>query len=288
MAIMQETLNYAALGPITSLDFDEQGVPPEALRHFSEGVALLEKGNYQDALDAFEQALEHKRDFVEAWRNKGAALARVGRYHEALDASKKAITLSGDAPDVLAWLSKGAILASLGRIEEAQECYDKVLGLNLEAPAAWAWLGKGLVLCQLINYKEAHQAFQNAFNLRNSLPDGGTPIFEVWSRMTLTQGLDALLAQNVRDFEEAGLKYIDILEKAQQDGMGRVVEDALSQCKAELKKKRERKAFEELEVFINLVKIKDPFEGWRAIGESISEKWPTGHSVVKAVREMRR
>ena len=288
MTIMAETLNFAALEPLTSLDFDEQDVPPEALRHFSEGVALLEKGKYQDALDAFEQALEHKRDFVEAWRNRGAALMRVGRYDEALDAFKKAITLSGDAPDPRMWLAKGVVLASLERPEEALESYEKALGLSLDAPAAWAWLGKGVVLCQLINYKDAHQAFQNAFNLRNTLPGGGTDIYEVWSTMTLAQGLDALLGQNIRGFEEAGLKYIDILEKAQQDGMGRVVEDALTQFKAGLKKAKERRAFEELYVFINLMKIKDPFEGWRAIGKVVSERWPKGHSVVKAVREMRR
>ena len=61
-----------------------------------------------------------------------------------------------------------------------------------------------------------------------------------------------------------------------------------SSSKKRLKKPNEKKAFEELEVFIRLMRIKDPFEGWRALGKEVSKRWPKGHSVVKAVREMRR
>ena len=70
--------------------------------------------------------------------------------------------------------------------------------------------------------------------------------------------------------------------------MGQVVEDIVARVKAGLKKKKEIKAFEELELFINLMRIKDPFEGWWAIGKALSERWPKGHSVANAVREMRR
>ncbi len=116
----------------------------------------------------------------------------------------------------------------------------------------------------------------------------GAELYKIEAITALKYGLSGLLTPNIRAFEEAGLKYIDILEKAQRDGMGQVVEDALAQFKASLKKKKERRAFDELEVFINLMKIKDPFEGWRAIGKVVSERWPKGLDCVKAVREMRR
>ncbi len=96
------------------------------------------------------------------------------------------------------------------------------------------------------------------------------------------------MQQNLHAFEEAGLKYIDILEKAEQDGLDDVVEEARAQFRASINKKKELKAFEELELFINLMKIKDPFEGWRAIGKVVSERWPKGLDCVKAVREIRR
>ena len=113
-------------------------------------------------------------------------------------------------------------------------------------------------------------------------------LYEEWAKVTLAQGLSGLLEQRIRAFEEAGLQYIDILEKAQEDGLAGTVEEARNRFKASLKTKKKLRAFEELELFIDIVKIKDPFEGWRALGKAISERWPKGHSVAKAIREMRR
>lgn len=124
--------------------------------------------------------------------------------------------------------------------------------------------------------------------LKSKAPAGDYDLYSESSTLTLEQGLNALLAHDITAFEDAGLKYIDILEKAHQDGMGQVVEDALTHFKAGLKKTKEQRAFEELELFINLMNIKDPFEGWRALGKAMSERWPKGLSAVQAVREMRR
>ena len=210
----------------------------------------MQQEKYQEALEAFDRALEYREDFPNAWYNKGMALGSLGRYQETLYPYNHALRFKENFPH--------------------------------------AWNNLGLALCLLGRLREAQHAFQMAFNFRVGLSEFGAGLFKIWTTLTLAQGLDALLSQNIRDFEETGLKYIDILEKAQQDGMGQVVEDALTQFKCGLKKKKEQRAFAELEVFINLMKIKDPFEGWRAIGKVVSERWPKGQSVVNAVREMRR
>jgi len=251
MAIIpKNTLTYALPAPTAAIEPGSEGVTKEASSYFSKGFSLMQQEKYLEALEAFDRALEYREDFPNAWYNKGLALGSLGRYQETLDPYKRA------------------------------------LGYKENFPQAWNNLG--LALCLLGRLREAQRAFQSAFGLKEGLSDGGTELCRIWSELTLAQGLDALLSQNLRDFEEAGLKYIDILEKAQQDGMGQVVEDALTQFKCELKKKKEQRAFAELETFISLMKIKDPFEGWRAIGKVISERWPKGLDCVQAVREMRR
>ena len=109
--------------------------------------------------------------------------------------------------------------------------------------------------------------------------------------MSLGLGVDALVNRDVGTFGEKGLEYIEIMEKAQQDNAGPIVEDVLVRFKDAVHKTKKRKmpeAFEELELFIYLMKIKDPFEGRRALGVTMSQRWPKGLSAVQAIREMRR
>ena len=81
---------------------------------------------------------------------------------------------------------------------------------------------------------EAQPDFQEAFSLREGLPDGGAKLYDAWSTMTLAHGLDAPRSEDFRAFKEVGLMYIDILEKAQQDGMSQIVEDARMECERQL------------------------------------------------------
>ena len=245
---------------------------------------MWQLGKPQEALDAFEQALSLQPDYPLAWYSRGVTLLQLGKYQDALEAFDQSIASSPDAPKT--WLGRGAALAILVRYQEALESCDQALRLTPDDPDAW--LSKGMALWELRRSKEAHRAFESAFSLRTSLPDGGSTLYNTWAISALAQGLDALLSRDIGTFEEAGLKYIGVLEKAQQDGMGQTVENALAQFKGRLKNKKEREAFEELGVFINLMKIKDPFEGWRALGKEISKVWPQGLSAVKAVREIRR
>ena len=185
------------------------------------------------------------------------------------------------------WNNLGVDLGLQGRFEEALEAFGRALLIKEGSPQALN--NKGVALACLGQYGDAYAAFDKVFDSRGVLQGGAAArLYHFWATLDLAQGLDATLANDIRVFEQAGLKYIDVLEKAGQDGMGEVVEAALTQFEAGLKKKRELKAFAEVEVFIRLMKIKDSFEAWRALGKEVSNQWSKGHSVVKAVREMRR
>ena len=60
--------------------------------------------------------------------NKGVTLAELRKHEEALKAYQKAIELNPKDPD--AWNNKGATLAELGKHEEALKAYQKAIELN--------------------------------------------------------------------------------------------------------------------------------------------------------------
>lgn len=129
---------------------------------YGKGVVLSNSGRYEEALQAYDKAIELKPDFSSAWLNKGNALGKLGRYEKALQTYDKVIELSPD--DSNAWYNKGAVLSNLGRYEEALQAYDKVIELNPDDSNAWC--NKGTALDNLGRYEEAHIAFKKASELK--------------------------------------------------------------------------------------------------------------------------
>ena len=76
---------------------------------------------------------------------RGASLASDGRYDEALEAYNKAIEL--DPKDAFAWFYKGFTLRDLKRNDEALEAYNK--SIELDPKDASTWNNKGNTLGDL-------------------------------------------------------------------------------------------------------------------------------------------
>ena len=105
-----------------------------AIEWNDEGVDLVIEGKYEEALEAFNKALEIDPVYTEAWNNKGMTLTGLGRYEEAIVCFNMSLAI--DSRDVVTWNNKGSALRDLGRYEEAIECYDKALVIYLQfAPA---------------------------------------------------------------------------------------------------------------------------------------------------------
>jgi tetratricopeptide (TPR) repeat protein len=62
------------------------------------------------------------------WTNKGVDLYNQGKYDEAIQAYNKAIEI--DPLDEVAWSNKGNALDDLGKHDEAIEAYDKAIEIN--------------------------------------------------------------------------------------------------------------------------------------------------------------
>jgi tetratricopeptide (TPR) repeat protein len=128
----------------------------------SSGVSLYLLGQHEEAIAAYDKALEIKPDMHWAWNNKGAALASLGRYEEAIAAYDKALELKPDKHE--AWFNKGVTLGNLGRYEEAIAAYDKALEIKPDKHAAWN--NKGIALRKLGLYEEVIAAYDKALEIK--------------------------------------------------------------------------------------------------------------------------
>ncbi len=126
------------------------------------GIALGNLGKHEEELAAFEQALKLKPDFYEAWNNRGIALGNLGRHEEALVAFDQVLKIKLD--DHQAWINRGFALQKLGRYEEAITAYDQVLQLKPDFHEAC--YGRGIALGNLSRYEASIDAFNQALRLK--------------------------------------------------------------------------------------------------------------------------
>jgi tetratricopeptide (TPR) repeat protein len=96
--------------------------------YFRRGNAHYQAGQYQEALTAYNRALELRPDDANTLVSKGAALHNLRRYEEALADYSLAVKLQPDYPTAL--LNRGVTLLLLGRREEALADYDRAVGLG--------------------------------------------------------------------------------------------------------------------------------------------------------------
>lgn len=102
------------------------------------------------------------------WVSIGNVLTTLGRDNEAVQAFDKAIEI--DPKDAMAWYDKGTALYSLNQYNESIQALDKALEINPQFSIAWN--NKGLSLESLGKYNESIQAFDKAIEYDPSKSPG--------------------------------------------------------------------------------------------------------------------
>ena len=110
------------------------------------GNENAKNGNNEDALIAYDKALELDPNHVRTWNNKGIILARLKRFEDAIECYDKAIEIDPEYAN--AWYNKANALRnfgqylidhandnrstapkminkSIGLFDSAERCYDK-------------------------------------------------------------------------------------------------------------------------------------------------------------------
>lgn len=131
----------------------------------TKGNELGNLGRYDEAIEAYDKAIEIDPKFAIAWSNKGNVLGRSGRYNEAIEACEKAIEIDPKLAE--AYQSKGISLIGLGRYDEAIQALDIAIEMKPNNPNAWT--GKGIALRQLGRYDEASICYDKAAELESKI-----------------------------------------------------------------------------------------------------------------------
>ena len=94
------------------------------------GLRQYKKGNYQEAIRAYDRILKDHDDWEEAHFGKGAALYKSQRIEEARREFEKAISVKDPLRKSAVYYNLGNTLFQNGRIEESLAFYKKALEYN--------------------------------------------------------------------------------------------------------------------------------------------------------------
>ncbi len=168
------------------------------------GNFLFDQGNYEEAIEYYNKALEMEPGYKWAWNNKGLALYNLKKYEESINCYDGAIKIDPD--NVEAWNNKGVSLTYLNKFEEAIKCYDKAI--KIDSNFIEAWNNKGDAFYFLERYEEAIEYYDNSIEVDPSLI--WTSINKANALIRLGKNDEALeLRSEIMDDISEGINYPD-------------------------------------------------------------------------------
>lgn len=126
-------------------------------------MALIKSSTerYDEAIDAYKQAIQLAPDQIFAWNNLGNLCAKIGRNDEAMIAFRKA--LEGNYRDAIAWTGLASVHFKVGYIDDAIAAYRKAI--QYMPSFAQPWCGLGDVYASSGRADEAMKAYHKAIDL---------------------------------------------------------------------------------------------------------------------------
>lgn len=124
----------------------------------STGLTFKSSGLYEEAIEAYKQAITLNPKYVLAYNNLGNVFYSRRKYKEAIEAYQQAIKI--DPKYALAYFNLGATLSRLRKYNEAIEVYRKAIKAN--PYYAEAYNNLGYALTKIGSYQEAIEELQKA------------------------------------------------------------------------------------------------------------------------------
>ncbi len=125
------------------------------------GVALVIEGKYNEAIEAFNKAIELNPKDAVAYNNRGAAYGQTGNYKQQIEDSSKALQLN--PKDAVAFNNRGVAYGELGNYE--QEIEDCTKAIELNPKLAVAYYHRGVAYQKRGNPKQAIKDKSKAYAL---------------------------------------------------------------------------------------------------------------------------
>ena len=245
---------------------------------YAMGMNMRGKSKYEQALKYFDNALKTNSRYVEALIDKGTVLMTLGKNKKALESFDKALAV--ELTDNIARNNKGAVLIQLGKSKDALTWFDLVL--HIDKSDAVAWYNKGLALLELNRYEDASSCFENAFVFKDSLPDNGKKLYQLWTALMLSQGIKLIAANDIKKADRLILDFRRLVASANSDGLGHQIEEAINDYKSRLSK-GEHEHFSLFEYKMHT--MQDAMVLWGALRDWVSKKWPMGRTINDVIKE---
>lgn len=125
------------------------------------GVALVIEGKYNEAIEAFNKAIELNPKDAVAYNNRGAAYGQSGNYKQQIEDSSRALQLN--PKDAVAFNNRGVAYGELGNY--GQEIEDCTKAIELNPKLAMAYYHRGIAYRKLGNSKQAIKDKSKAYAL---------------------------------------------------------------------------------------------------------------------------
>jgi len=174
---------------------------PQASELLSQADRLRQAGEYQKALELYDQAIALKPNVAQAYWGRCYSLNKLNKPTDAIVSCNDALDLKPNYPEALlskgnaqelqklpieaiqlyerateikpdfaeAWVSLGRILQSVGRSEEAISALDKAIALKRNSAEAWSI--KGAALMNLGRFEPAIASFDKALQIQPNNQD---------------------------------------------------------------------------------------------------------------------
>ena len=138
---------------------------------FKKGQELGRNGSYEEAVKAYDNALELEPKNAEAWLGKGTVLSLwagsthdEGLYEDAIKAFDKVIEL--DPQQNRARLVKANALLNLGKYNESLKIFDEAIeAASQNSEKAQIWFEKAHLFAEQGNYNKTTEALEKVFEL---------------------------------------------------------------------------------------------------------------------------
>lgn len=125
------------------------------------GVQLVVRGKYDEAIHAFNQAIQRDPTDAVAYNNRGAAYGQMGNHKQQIEDCDKALQLN--PKDAVAYNNRGVAYGELGYYEQEIEDCTKAIALN--PTLAVAYYHRGIAYQKLGNRTQAEKDKKMAYAL---------------------------------------------------------------------------------------------------------------------------
>jgi Tetratricopeptide repeat len=139
-ADVQKTPQTSPTAPIAAPSPSPTAAAPDlqgAAEANRRGATLSEERRYQEAVQAFDEAVRLDPKLTGAWANRAHALIRLGKLDEAVASANKALELSNvPKTRAVAHLALGLVAARRGNLKDAEAAYQEALAERFDYVAA--------------------------------------------------------------------------------------------------------------------------------------------------------